>query len=167
MIRRRQQVSSMSAGYKAANLQERSVNCTVYYIMRMMKSIQGIEHKKELVFNLEAFLSWHLPRNGTSWRNETLWRTYEKKFIVDFFCFLAIKQYSPDKPVLVFVSSRRQTRLTAIDLMGFVVVESDPKQWLRMPEHEVCSVFTFQHWLHHWMLPNYYYQMEQILNSEW
>nr|XP_045603528.1 activating signal cointegrator 1 complex subunit 3-like [Procambarus clarkii] len=50
--------------------------------------------------------------------------------------FQAIKQHSPDKPVLVFVSSRRQTRLTALDLMGFVVVESDPKQWLKMPEHE-------------------------------
>ena len=35
--------------------------------------------------------------------------------------FQAIKQYSPDKPVLVFVSSRRQTRLTALDLISFLV----------------------------------------------
>ena len=52
--------------------------------------------------------------------------------------YKAIRQHSPDQPVLVFVSSRRQTRLTAIDLMGFVVTESNPKQWLHMPEHEVC-----------------------------
>lgn len=56
--------------------------------------------------------------------------------------FQAIKQHSPDKPVLVFVSSRRQTRLTAIDLMGFVVVESNPKQWLKMPDHEMDQILT-------------------------
>ena len=54
--------------------------------------------------------------------------------------FQAIREHSPEKPVLVFVSSRRQTRLTALDLMGFVVTESDPKQWLKMPEHEVRSL---------------------------
>lgn len=54
--------------------------------------------------------------------------------------FQAIKQHSPDKPVLVFVSSRRQTRLTALDLMGFVVVEPDPKQWLKMPDHEMEQI---------------------------
>jgi hypothetical protein len=31
--------------------------------------------------------------------------------------YAAINQYSPFKPVLVFVSSRRQTRLTALDLI--------------------------------------------------
>ncbi|XP_068228501.1 activating signal cointegrator 1 complex subunit 3-like isoform X2 [Palaemon carinicauda] len=56
--------------------------------------------------------------------------------------FQAIKQHSPDKPVLVFVSSRRQTRLTAIDLMRFVVVEENPKQWLRMPDHEMEQILT-------------------------
>lgn len=56
--------------------------------------------------------------------------------------FQAIKQHSPDKPVLVFVSSRRQTRLTAMDLMGFVVVEDNPKQWLRMPDHEMEQILT-------------------------
>ncbi|KAK8385131.1 hypothetical protein O3P69_012135 [Scylla paramamosain] len=56
--------------------------------------------------------------------------------------FQAIKQHSPDKPVLVFVSSRRQTRLTAMDLMGFVVVEADPKQWLKLPEYEMEQILS-------------------------
>ncbi|XP_018018509.1 activating signal cointegrator 1 complex subunit 3 [Hyalella azteca] len=56
--------------------------------------------------------------------------------------FKAIRQHSPDKPVLVFVSSRRQTRLTAIDLMGFVVTEDNPKQWLHMPEHELDQLIS-------------------------
>ncbi|CAL4069160.1 unnamed protein product, partial [Meganyctiphanes norvegica] len=54
--------------------------------------------------------------------------------------FQAIKQHSPEKPVLVFVSSRRQTRLTALDIMGYVVTESNPKQWLKMPEHEMDQI---------------------------
>ena len=33
--------------------------------------------------------------------------------------YQAILTHSPTKPTLVFVSSRRQTRLTAIDLMSF------------------------------------------------
>ncbi|KAG0717317.1 Activating signal cointegrator 1 complex subunit 3 [Chionoecetes opilio] len=56
--------------------------------------------------------------------------------------FQAIKQHSPEKPVLVFVSSRRQTRLTAIDLMGFVVVEANPKQWLKLPEYEMEQILS-------------------------
>ncbi|UXI20572.1 homeodomain protein EmxB [Sarcoptes scabiei] len=34
--------------------------------------------------------------------------------------YRAIKQYSPEKPVIVFVSSRRQTRLTALDLITLI-----------------------------------------------
>lgn len=34
--------------------------------------------------------------------------------------YIAIKTHSPNKPVLVFVSSRRQTRLTALDLIRSV-----------------------------------------------
>ncbi|KYQ96787.1 DEAD/DEAH box helicase [Tieghemostelium lacteum] len=44
--------------------------------------------------------------------------------------FAAIQTYSPKKPVLIFVSSRRQTRLTALDLISYLVVENDPSQWL-------------------------------------
>lgn len=37
----------------------------------------------------------------------------------------AIKSHSPDKPVLVFVASRRQTRLTAQDLVGLIQSDED------------------------------------------
>jgi activating signal cointegrator complex subunit 3 len=39
--------------------------------------------------------------------------------------FEAIKQHSPKKPTLVFVSSRRQTRLTALDLIAFISSDYD------------------------------------------
>ncbi|XP_037079390.1 activating signal cointegrator 1 complex subunit 3-like [Pollicipes pollicipes] len=48
--------------------------------------------------------------------------------------FKAIRTHAPDKPSLVFVSSRRQTRLTALDLIAFLAAEDDPKQWLRLDE---------------------------------
>ena len=48
-----------------------------------------------------------------------------------------IQQYSPGKPTLVFVSSRRQTRLTALDLIAFLAAEDNPKMWLRMDETEM------------------------------
>ncbi|NXR75199.1 ASCC3 protein, partial [Pycnonotus jocosus] len=51
--------------------------------------------------------------------------------------FQAIRSHSPAKPVLIFVSSRRQTRLTALDLIAFLATEDDPKQWLKMDEREV------------------------------
>ncbi len=52
--------------------------------------------------------------------------------------YTAIKTYSPDKPVLIFVSSRRQTRLTAFDLVAYVAAEDDTKQWLHIPDQQVC-----------------------------
>ncbi len=48
--------------------------------------------------------------------------------------FQAIKQYSPSQPVLVFVSSRRQTRLTAMDLLAQLASENNPKQWLKLKD---------------------------------
>ncbi|CAL1546557.1 unnamed protein product, partial [Lymnaea stagnalis] len=51
--------------------------------------------------------------------------------------FQAIKTHSPFKPVLIFVSSRRQTRLTALDLIAFLAAEDNPKQWLHMPEEDI------------------------------
>lgn len=56
------------------------------------------------------------------------------------FFVAAIKTHSPEKPVLVFVSSRRQTRLTALDLIAFLAAEDNPKQWLHMEEMEVSGV---------------------------
>ncbi|RUS90749.1 hypothetical protein EGW08_001460, partial [Elysia chlorotica] len=52
-------------------------------------------------------------------------------------CFQAIKTHSPRKPVLIFVSSRRQTRLTALDLIAFLAAEDNPKQWLHMAEEDM------------------------------
>uniref|UniRef100_A0A8C7G8G9 Activating signal cointegrator 1 complex subunit 3 n=1 Tax=Oncorhynchus kisutch TaxID=8019 RepID=A0A8C7G8G9_ONCKI len=37
--------------------------------------------------------------------------------------FQAIRSHSPAKPVLIFVSSRRQTRLTALDLIAFLMTD--------------------------------------------
>ena len=37
----------------------------------------------------------------------------------------------------MFVSSRRQTRLTALDLIAYLAAEDNPKQWLRMEETEL------------------------------
>ena len=47
--------------------------------------------------------------------------------------FLAIKSHSPEKPVIVFVASRRQTRLTAKDLINFCGMEDDPRRFLHFP----------------------------------
>ncbi|KAF1921266.1 Sec63 Brl domain-containing protein [Ampelomyces quisqualis] len=52
--------------------------------------------------------------------------------------FLAIKQHSPEKPVIVFVASRRQTRLTARDLINFCGMEDNPRRFLRMSEDDLA-----------------------------
>nr|CAD7572321.1 unnamed protein product [Timema californicum] len=54
--------------------------------------------------------------------------------------FQAIRQHSPCQPTLVFVSSRRQTRLTALDLIAYLAGEEDPKQWLHMEEQEMEQI---------------------------
>ncbi|WLF81011.1 hydrophobin [Lodderomyces elongisporus] len=54
--------------------------------------------------------------------------------------FMAIKQHSPDKPVLIFVASRRQTRLTALDLIHLCGMEADPRRFLKMPDDELREV---------------------------
>ncbi|XP_036144237.1 activating signal cointegrator 1 complex subunit 3 isoform X2 [Monomorium pharaonis] len=54
--------------------------------------------------------------------------------------FQAIKQHAPDSPSLVFVSSRRQTRLTALDLIAYLATEDNPKQWLHIPEEQMNNI---------------------------
>lgn len=54
--------------------------------------------------------------------------------------FMAIKQHSPDKPVLIFVASRRQTRLTALDLIHLCGMESNPRRFLKMSDYELEEV---------------------------
>ena len=51
--------------------------------------------------------------------------------------FLAIKSHSPDKPAIVFVASRRQTRLTARDLINFCGMEDNPRRFLRISEEDL------------------------------
>ncbi|KAI9721013.1 MAG: hypothetical protein M1812_002492 [Candelaria pacifica] len=51
--------------------------------------------------------------------------------------FLAIKSHSPDKPVIVFVASRRQTRLTAKDLINLCGMEDNPRRFVRMSEDDL------------------------------
>ncbi|KAB0798855.1 hypothetical protein PPYR_06735 [Photinus pyralis] len=45
-----------------------------------------------------------------------------------------IRQFAPDSPTLVFCSSRKQTRLTAIDLITFLSTDFDSKRWLHCDE---------------------------------
>ncbi|XP_063995820.1 activating signal cointegrator 1 complex subunit 3 isoform X2 [Diachasmimorpha longicaudata] len=54
--------------------------------------------------------------------------------------FQAIRQHAPSSPSLVFVSSRRQTRLTALDLIAYLAAEDNPKQWLHMPDVEMDNI---------------------------
>jgi antiviral helicase SLH1 len=51
--------------------------------------------------------------------------------------FLAVKTHSPDKPVIVFVPSRRQTRLTAKDLINLCGMEDNPRRFLNMEEEDL------------------------------
>jgi activating signal cointegrator complex subunit 3 len=45
-------------------------------------------------------------------------------------CYAAVKQYAPDRPSLIFVASRRQTRLTAFALISFAAGDENPKAFL-------------------------------------
>lgn len=51
--------------------------------------------------------------------------------------FLAIKTHSPEKPVIIFVASRRQTRLTAKDLINLCGMEDNPRRFVRMSEDDL------------------------------
>lgn len=53
--------------------------------------------------------------------------------------YQAIRQYPPCTPALIFVSSRRQPRLTALDLIAFLAGEDNPKQFMHLPEHFIMD----------------------------
>lgn len=76
-----------------------------------------------------------------------------------FVSFSAIKTHSPDNPALVFVSSRRQTRLTAIDLTTYIVAEDNPQQWVHMSDQEVIliSVLIKLYLFCNWTEESYYF----------
>lgn len=56
--------------------------------------------------------------------------------------FMAIKQHSPLKPVLIFVASRRQTRLTALDLIHLCGMELNPRRFLKMEDDELQAILA-------------------------
>ena len=54
--------------------------------------------------------------------------------------YRAILNHSPTKPALVFVSSRRQTRLTALDLIAYCSADERESQFLRMTPHALAPL---------------------------
>ena len=56
--------------------------------------------------------------------------------------FQRIKQHCPTKPSLIFVSSRRQTRLTAINMISFLAGKDNPKQCLHMDDEEMERIIS-------------------------
>ncbi|CCD23111.1 RNA helicase NDAI_0B00770 [Naumovozyma dairenensis CBS 421] len=58
--------------------------------------------------------------------------------------FMAIKQHSPDKPALIFVASRRQTRLTALDLIHLCGMEDNPRRFLNIDDEEELRYYISQ-----------------------
>ncbi|EPX71127.1 ATP-dependent RNA helicase Slh1 [Schizosaccharomyces octosporus yFS286] len=56
--------------------------------------------------------------------------------------FQAIKTHSPTQPVLIFVSSRRQTRLTAKDLIAYCGLEDNPRRFLHMDDTELEMILS-------------------------
>ena len=55
-------------------------------------------------------------------------------------CYAAIKMHSPDHPSLIFVASRRQTRITALDLISYAAADGNPKLFLGCDEAYVEAV---------------------------
>jgi activating signal cointegrator complex subunit 3 len=51
--------------------------------------------------------------------------------------YQAICQYAPESPTLIFVSSRKQTRITSYDLIKSLLSDTNPKQWLHCPQDEI------------------------------
>ncbi len=55
-------------------------------------------------------------------------------------CYAAIKDLSPNKPSMIFVASRRQTRLTALDLISYAAGEEDPKSFLHCDDEYIGAI---------------------------
>ena len=55
-------------------------------------------------------------------------------------CYSAIKEHSPTKPVIIFVASRRQTRLTALDLINYAAGDENPGAYLGCSDQYAESV---------------------------
>lgn len=59
--------------------------------------------------------------------------------------YQAIRQYAPNSPSLVFCSSRKQTRLTAVGLITYLMTDADPKQWLKCPQDDIDALASTIH----------------------
>jgi activating signal cointegrator complex subunit 3 len=57
-------------------------------------------------------------------------------------CYAAIKQYASDRPSLIFVASRRQTRLTAFDLISLAASDENPKAFLGCDDSYIEAIAT-------------------------
>lgn len=55
-------------------------------------------------------------------------------------CYAAIKEHSPTKPVIIFVASRRQTRLTALDLINYAAGDENPGVFLGCSDQYIESI---------------------------
>jgi len=51
--------------------------------------------------------------------------------------YLAIIEYSPTKPVIIFVPSRRQCRLTVDDILTHCAADDEPKRFLNIEEQDL------------------------------
>ncbi|KAJ1661153.1 putative steryl acetyl hydrolase mug81 [Dispira simplex] len=58
--------------------------------------------------------------------------------------YRAIMTHSRTKPVIIFVSSRRQTRLTAQDLIAYCGQEENPRQFLRLDDGDELDTVLAQ-----------------------
>ncbi|XP_074028472.1 activating signal cointegrator 1 complex subunit obelus isoform X3 [Leptinotarsa decemlineata] len=54
--------------------------------------------------------------------------------------YQAICQYASDSSALIFVSSRKQTRITGYELMKFLLSEGNPQKWLHCDPNELESI---------------------------
>jgi len=54
--------------------------------------------------------------------------------------YAAIERYSPTKPSLVFVSSRRQTRLTAFELINYCTQDDNPYRFLKISQDSMDNI---------------------------
>jgi activating signal cointegrator complex subunit 3 len=55
-------------------------------------------------------------------------------------CFAAIKELSSTKPVLIFVASRRQTRLTAFEIISYAATDENSKMFLGCSDTYIESI---------------------------
>jgi activating signal cointegrator complex subunit 3 len=60
-------------------------------------------------------------------------------------CYAAIREHSPTKPVIIFVASRRQTRLTALDLINYAAGDQNPSVFLGCSDEYAHSIASSLH----------------------